>query len=222
LSNEIKVKICGQTSLADADMSIALGADFIGVVYQVEASIRSLEMEAARPIFEKHRDRAFLLTWNAPLEEIVDAVMELDPYAIQLTGNETPEDLAALKDETGGVIYKSIHLPPAGGDTAETPDSILERMKLYVEAGADGFVLDTVAGGLYGGTGEQSDWELASQITASSPAPIFIAGGINPENVAQAAAMPGILGVDMASGVESEKGIKSKEKIEGLFAALGR
>ncbi|MDH5637135.1 MAG: phosphoribosylanthranilate isomerase [Nitrospinota bacterium] len=218
----MKVKICGQTSLADADLSVRMGADYIGVVFEVESSPRSLDMEKARPIFEKHRDRTFLLTCDASLEKIGNAAMELDPYAIQLTGQETPEDVANLKDEAGGVVFKSIHLPPAGEEGAESPEQILERMKLYVEAGVDGFVLDTSTGGLSGGTGTKSDWAVAARITAASPAQIFIAGGINAENAAEAAAMPNIYGIDLASGAESETGVKSEEKLAALFAALGR
>ncbi|MDH5511112.1 MAG: phosphoribosylanthranilate isomerase [Nitrospinota bacterium] len=217
----MKVKICGQTSLADADLSVRMGADYIGVVYQVEASPRSLDMERARPIFEKHRDRAFLLTCDASLEEIGNAVMALDPYAIQLTGKETPEDVASLKEEAGGMVFKSIHLPPAGIEAAESSEQILERMKLFVEAGVDGFVLDTSTGGHYGGTGTKNDWALAGLITAASPAPVFIAGGINAENAAEAAAMPNIYGIDLASGVEAEMGVKSEEKLAALFTALG-
>ena len=216
----VKVKICGQTSLADAALSIKAGADYIGVVLQAPSSPRSLDLDAAEQIFHAHGKRAFLLTLDMPQDQLEDAAMRLDPYALQLTGNETPEYLAAVKDALGGLVFKSIHLPPAG-EGAVDPDAILASMALYAEAGAEGFVLDTATGGLHGGTGVKSDWTLAAAIISKAPAPVFIAGGINPENAAQAAALPGVYGIDLASGVESSKGVKSAEKLQALFAALG-
>ena len=215
----VKVKICGQTSLADAALSIEAGADFIGVVIEVASSPRSLEADAAEPIFQAHGRRTFLLTCDMPQDRLEETAMRLDPYALQLTGDETPEYVAAIKDSLGGLVFKSIHLPPAGEGSAD-PEAILAAMASYAQAGADGFVLDTATGGLQGGTGVKSDWTLAAAITAKAPAPVFIAGGINPQNAAQAAALPGIYGIDLASGVESSKGVKSAEKLGELFAAL--
>ena len=220
MTNRIKVKICGQTSLADAGMSIRLGADFIGVVYKVPSSPRSLDMAAAEPIFREHGGQAFLLTCDMPQDQLEEAAMRLDPYALQLTGNETPEALSAIKDSMGGIVFKTLHLPPAGSGEPCDPADILATMKLYADAGADGFVLDVSADGKSGGTGAQSDWALAAKITAEAPCPVFIAGGISPENVLEAAALPGVMGIDLASGVESAKGVKSGEKLAALFGRL--
>lgn len=219
MTGSVKVKICGQTSLADAALSIEAGADFIGVVIEVAASPRSLDAGAAEPIFHAHGSRAFLLTCDMPQDRLEETAMRLDPYALQLTGDESPEYLGAIKDALGGLVFKSIHLPPAGEGSAD-PDAILAAMARYAGAGADGFVLDTATGGLRGGAGVKSDWTLAAAITAKAPAPVFIAGGINPDNAAQAAALPGVYGIDLASGVESSKGVKSAQKLAALFAAL--
>ena len=219
MESKVKVKLCGQTSLAGADLSLKMGADYIGVALEVESSPRSLSLEAARPIFEEHRAHAFLLTCHMPLEKLEEAVMELDPYAVQLTGNESPEDLAALKDAIGGLVYKSIHLAPEGAGQ-RTPEEILAQMEAYAASGADGFVLDTASEGKFGGTGAKSDWALAAKIIAASSQPVFIAGGINPQNISEAAAIPGVYGVDLASGVESAPGVKDEAKLTALFSAL--
>lgn len=219
----VKVKICGQTSADDCRMSLDAGADYLGVVFEVEASPRSLDFDRAAPIFDAFRSRTFLLTLNRTADDpLVETIARLNPLALQLTGQEPPETVAQMKARTGAPVYKSIHLPPKGIGDEPDLDAMVATLKRYADAGADGFVLDTAARGLFGGTGVQSDWSVATALVARAPGPVFIAGGINPDNVAEAAAIPGVFGVDMASGVESGKGIKSRDKLAQLFARLGR
>lgn len=219
----MKVKICGQTSFKDADISLKHGADFIGVVMDVDWSSRSLSAIDAQPIFDAHRSKAFLLTFNMDTTPALETVTErLDPYAIQLTGQETLETVAFVKTVTDRLIFKSIHLSPADGVKVSDPGVILRLMDGYFRAGADGFVLDTTVNGMYGGTGVRHDWELAGKIAKPAPCPVFLAGGINPENVAEALSVPGIYGIDLASGVESDKGVKSEEKLKALFEAINK
>ena len=217
----MKVKICGQTNLADCEMSIRLGADFLGVVVNVDWSTRSRTIVEATPIFEKFADRTFLLTFNEKVDESYRAmVKKLDPYALQLTGQETPGQVTAIKELTGKPLFKSIHLHPedSGGD--DDPTKVLELIKLYINAGADGFILDTATGGKYGGTGQKSDWEKAAVVIEAVDAPVFLAGGIGPDNVGKAITIPGVYGLDMASGVESSKGVKSEKKLQKLFEVI--
>ncbi|VAX24501.1 Phosphoribosylanthranilate isomerase [hydrothermal vent metagenome] len=219
----MKIKICGQTSVKDADMSLDHGADFIGAVMDVDWSPRSLNEKQIRPIFAAQRERAFLLTFNAEITPALEKTIEsLDPYAIQLTGRETFETVAFIKSVTSRLIFKSIHLFPADGEKASDPEMILRLMDGYSKAGADGFVLDTAVKGMYGGTGVTNDWSIAAMIAKSAPGPVFLAGGINPENVVEASGVPYIYGIDLASGVESAKGVKSGEKLISLFGAINK
>jgi phosphoribosylanthranilate isomerase len=218
--SRIKIKICGQTSLADCEMSVRHGADYLGVVLDVRWSARSLDVEAAEPIFRKYGPRTFLLLFNrSPDDGILDAVRFLKPYAIQLTGKETPETAGAIQRAAGVPVFKSIHLPPVGEGEADA-GSLIAMMKEYDEAGVDGFVLDTSSGGMYGGTGKRSDWTTAAEVVRHAPLPVFLAGGINPDNVAEAVRVPGIYGVDLASGVEEAKGKKSEEKVKRLIQEI--
>ncbi len=220
---EVKVKICGQTSVDDCRMSLAAGADYLGVVFEVVSSPRSLDFERAAPIFDAFRARTFLLTLNRTADDtLVETIARLNPLALQLTGLEPPETVAQMKARTKAPVYKSIHLPPAGEGEEPDLDAMSAMLKRYGDAGVDGFVLDTAAKGLFGGTGVRSDWSVATILVARAPAPVFIAGGINPDNVADAASIPGVFGVDMASGVEVSKGKKSAEKLARLFVRLGR
>jgi len=216
----MKIKICGQTSLDDCLMSIRYGADYIGVVLNVDWSARSLDIARARPIFEKLADRAFMLTFNMPLEpDAAEAAAALEPYAIQLTGQETPAHVSALRELTKRKVFKSIHLSAEGGGR-DDPGAVVALMNEYTNAGVDGFILDTAVKEKFGGTGVKSDWAVAGQIAAAAPRPVFLAGGVNPGNVAEAARVPGVYGIDLASGVETAPGVKSEEKLRALFSAL--
>lgn len=212
----MKVKICGQTSVNDCRMSVRFGADFLGVVHDVEWSKRSLDLAQARPIFEEFGQRAFLLTFDMDPARLAEAAAGLSPCALQLTGRETPENAARVREATGLPVYKSIHLS-AEGQGNDRPEDIAARMRDYAAAGIDGFVLDTAARGMFGGTGVKSDWGVAVRIIEEAPAPVLLAGGINPDNVAVAVAVPGVYGIDLASGVESVPGVKSEEKLAALF-----
>lgn len=216
----VKIKICGQTSLADCEMSVRLGADYLGVVLDVPWSARSLSVDEAEPIFHKFGQKTFLLLFNrAPDDGMLDAVRLLKPYAIQLTGKETPETAGAIQRAAGIPVFKSIHLPPVGEGEADT-GALIAQMEEYDEAGVDGFVLDTSSGGMYGGTGKRSDWKTAAEVVKRAPLPVFLAGGINPDNVAEAVNVSGIYGIDLASGVEETKGKKSEEKIKRLIRQI--
>ena len=204
-------------------MSVRHGADFIGAVIDVDWSSRSLSANEAQPIFDAHRSRAFLLTFNMDIGPALEKMIEsVDPYAIQLTGQETFETVAFVKTVTNRLIFKSVHLSPEDGVIVGDPDVILRLMDEYSRAGADGFVLDTAVKGMYGGTGVKNDWSLAGKIAKQAPGPVLLAGGINKENVAEALSVPGIYGIDLASGVESDKGVKSEEKLKALFEEINK
>jgi phosphoribosylanthranilate isomerase len=203
-------------------MSVGHGADHLGVVLDVAWSVRSLTVETATPIFRKFGDRTFLLLFDrSPDDGMLDAVQALNPCAIQLTGRETPETAGAIRSAVGRPVYKSIHLPPMGEGTPDMAP-IVDSMKKYAAAKVDGFILDTSSGGMYGGTGKRSDWAMAARLVSASPLPVFLAGGISPDNVAEAMKIPGIYGIDLASGVESAKGKKSEEKVIRLFEEIRR
>ena len=213
----MKVKICGQTSLGDCNMAMKHGADFVGVVVDVEWSPRSLDINRATPIFDNHKDHCFLLTYNMNLKpELKDCMVALKPYALQLTGQESTSDVEQIKSKMDVLVYKSIHLN-AQGNNNENPNTILARMEEFILAGVDGFVLDTASRGMFGGTGVKSDWDLAGLIIEKCQVPLFLAGGINSSNVAEAIGMPGLYGIDLASGVEDKKGEKSEAKVRTFF-----
>ena len=223
----MKIKICGQTRIEDIEYSFQQGASLCGVVVEVPSSKRTMTIQNALPLFERFRNRLFALTANADDQLIAEIAERLMPTAIQLTANESTESVYKIKSSHDISLFKSIHLPVEGDQTEDTDDSktesiaseILERMKRYIASGVDGFVLDTSVPKLFGGSGKKSDWKIAKKIIDSTDYKIFLAGGIGPDNVADAARL-NPYAIDLASGVEVSPGVKSKEKIDLLFTAL--
>lgn len=214
-------KICGNTSVEDCRLALSLGADFVGVVVEVERSPRSVSLEKAAGIFSAFPGRAVLLSFQAGLDWHAEAVRRLNPAAIQMTGEEGPDAVEEVRRMGSCPVWKSIHLP-ARGDNPPDPQVLVDRIELYKTAGSDLIVLDTSnrKAGLFGGTGLPSDWDLACRVVRSSPLPVFLAGGIGPDNVVEAVRKVNPHGVDLASGVESEKGKKSPEKLARFFENL--
>ncbi len=213
----MKIKLCGQTREEDIAFSLESGADICGVVIEVPSSKRSMKFEDAEQLFRKFPGKIAALTANAD-DALYARIAGLKPAALQLTADAAPEQAAGLIKKYGFVIWKSLHLPVQSAK-GKPVDAFLERIREYTEAGCGAIVLDSCTPDCYGGSGVRCDWNLAGKIIAESTADIFLAGGINPENIAEAAAL-NPYGIDLASGVEVSPGIKSKDKIRALFAAL--
>jgi phosphoribosylanthranilate isomerase len=224
-ASDYKVKLCGTASVEDALLAQRHGADYIGVVLEVDFSERSRSVAQAQTMVEALSTPVVILTFNRSVEWVVEAFQETGAAAVQLLGQEPPDAVAALKRHIGGEVWKSLYLPPV----EETSDSfnlseLRRQMNRYAVAGADRLLLDTAAfvGGKhrFGGTGRTSDWNLARRLILESPLPTFLSGGITPENVAQACREIQPYGVDLCSGVESERGRRDPTKTAALFEAL--
>ena len=225
----MKVKLCGQTRADDIRFSFESGADLCGVVLEVASSPRSMSIESAKPLFDEFGEKLFALTANAeaegplPMDLYKTIAVTLKPAAIQLTADETVETVKQIIETVGLKVFKSLHLPQKGsaGSTggSGSAEDFIKMMERYVTSGVSGFVLDTRVPKMYGGSGVKSDWSLARTVIEAASAEVFLAGGISPENVLEAASLNPD-GIDLASGVEESPGIKSRKKIEALFKAL--
>jgi phosphoribosylanthranilate isomerase len=219
-----KVKICGVTSVEDARLAAEAGADYVGVVVEVGYSPRSLPAEEAGEIFREEGVEKVALLMGASEEDFCRIVGLLWPHAVQLVGEEEPEEVRRLAERGGAAIWKSVHLPPAGTGGPRSSSDVLDRIDAYQEAGAEMVVLDTMdrQGGVvrYGGTGIRSDWEMAREVVAASPLPVLLAGGLGPANVIEAIQQVRPFGLDMASGVEREVGKKDEEKVRAVVRAV--
>ncbi len=193
-----RVKICGVTRVEDAELAIELGADFLGLNFY-PASPRCLDLASARRIASRVEDRVRLVgvTVNAEarlIEEILPLV-EL----VQFHGEEDAESLRPWARRAIKVLRPE----------AEEADPV----ELYPDVW--GFLLEPRRPG-YGGSGRP--WDYASARRPATDRPVFVAGGIDPDNVRQAAA--GAWGIDVCSGVESKPGIKDAGLMKRLFSEL--
>ncbi|SEH18543.1 phosphoribosylanthranilate isomerase [Sphingopyxis sp. YR583] len=205
------VKICGLTTPQAVDDAIRLGATHIGLVHY-EPSQRHVDLKTAAELRKRAGSRAkvALLLVNASQKLTGDALGMVRPDIIQFHGNETPEWLAVVKRLVPAEIWKAVGLKDAG---------TLERMQKY-HGIADRILFDAPAAALPGGTGTRFDWSLLKNHRHTMD--WGIAGGLTPDNVAEAIAATGAPLVDVSSGVESAPGVKDVDKIAAFLKAAGR
>jgi phosphoribosylanthranilate isomerase len=201
-----RVKICGVTRLADAELAVELGAWAVGMVFY-PASRRRCELAEAEMIGASLRRRVELagVFVNAPLEEIAQVSERVGLTLVQLHGDEGPAFCAEVARRTGARTIKAASV--RGLFTVRD----LERFH------TDFHLLDGHSPGLRGGTGERFDWSLLSR--RRSKLPLILGGGLDAENVAAAIATTRPFAVDVASGVEAEPGIKDPQRMRSFFAA---
>jgi phosphoribosylanthranilate isomerase len=226
--NICKVKICGTTSVDDALMIAEAGADYSGIAVEIPHSERAVSVEKAAAIVRATPIPSVALFIDMPIEFIESAVETIKPFTIQLLGHESPEFVAKLKKLRGTKqspcqVWKSICLP-VKGQAQICINDIKNQMDSFVSAGADALLLDTVdvSGNKlrFGGTGKTSDWNIARELVKEFKTPVFLAGGINPDNVREAIQTVRPYGIDLCSGVESAKGKRDREKVNRLMRNL--
>lgn len=200
----VEIKICGITRPADARAADEAGADFIGFVFY-PGSPRHVEPGQAREILAaaalKNAKPVGVFVNERP-GAVAAAVRELGLYAAQLHGDEQAPDYRGL----GIRIWRAVRF--AGSNPAPQPEDWPQ---------AERFVVDAAAGGLYGGSGAKADWAAAR--TLAQRAPVMLAGGLTPRNVAEAIAAVEPLGVDVSGGVETRPGIKDAELVRAFARA---
>jgi tRNA threonylcarbamoyl adenosine modification protein YjeE len=211
-----KVKICGTTSVESAKMAVDAGADYLGVLVNVGISERSLNIEQAKIVAESSNIPVMTLLYNMSVDDISHVVDEIKPHGVHLLGNTPVENVYELKKRLDCQIWLTVYLPVKGQGEIDV-EGIKELMRSYESAGADVIVIDTVSLGRFGGTGKTADWDIAKDFIEFVQIPVFLAGGINPENVREAIIKVDPYGVDLASGVESSKCNRDPEKVKKLM-----
>lgn len=214
------VKICGITSIHDAQLAADAGADYIGVLVDVAVSERTRSTAEASEIASASPVPTVILLYNRTTSDIEKVVAQTHPFAVQLLGQESPQQVEELKRTVSCQLWKSVYLPAGSPENVDIP-AVQDEMKAYRDAGADFLLFDSVDMSLekprYGGTGKTCDWNVAAELITDSPLPVFFAGGIRPENVKAAIETIRPQGIDLCSGVEASKGIKDPQKLERLI-----
>ena len=192
------IKICGITSLGDAQVAHLAGADAIGLMMYKNSS-RYLDLLKAREIYDSINQQVqVVLVFVDQSEEYVNECLDLMPNAIaQFHGSETPEYCRSFKKD----FIKAI--------------SIREEFNLeaaYEEfSGVKILLLDSYNPVTFGGSGNKFNWDL---IQNRHQLPFILAGGLNPDNVIEALSGINCTGVDVSSSVESSPGKKDPYKVQ--------
>ena len=205
------LKICGTTTLADAEMSARAGADALGIIVNHAVSPRHVAIENARAIAGDVAASVPIVavSVNQSLEALEAIAAQLHPLALQLHGDESPELVRQLVARDY-VVWKAL-----SGDAA----TLRQHARIYTDAGAVALLIDaretTASGVVYGGTGHVADWNAARALVDDGFR-VILAGGLTPENVARAIETVRPWGVDVVSGVEARKGVKDAEKVRAF------
>ena len=200
----IKVKICGVRTAEDAMKCVACGADAVGML--LAASPRRITIGQAADIVKKLPPFVTPVVVMMPsvAEEAVEAAGAIGPGAIQLQGDEPPQMLLQIKKALPQIkLIKAVHVG-GGGE--------IDKARAY-EGIADAILLDTMSPNR-GGSGLTHDWAISGKIALSVKAPVVLAGGLSPSNVAEAVRTVKPFAVDVASGVERNGRVKDITLIE--------
>lgn len=199
-----RVKVCGITNRQDALDAIRHGADAIGLVFY-PPSPRCVTPGQAAAIVERLPPFVTVvgLFVDASREAIGEVLARVRVDLMQFHGSESPEHCAAH----GRPYIKALRV-------REGMDLLAERQRY---AGASALLLDAYQPGVPGGTGQAFDWDL---IPASLGREVILAGGLTPENVAEAVRRVRPYAVDVSGGVEREKGRKDAGKIAAFMRGV--
>lgn len=197
-----KVKICGITNCADALAACDAGADAIGFVFAEEARARGRYMSPDDVVKIVDKLPPFVLTVAVTVNEQPQRLMEYLEFVdrVQLCGDERVEDCVAVGDRAIKAFRVDAQFNPA----------------VMMGYPTSAYLLDAYAPGKHGGTGETCDWALARQAVAMGR-PVILAGGLTPENVADAVRQVRPYAVDVSGGVESTPGKKDHERIRSFI-----
>jgi phosphoribosylanthranilate isomerase len=207
---QVRVKICGITSPADAERAAALGADMIGLNFYPK-SPRCIDEAAARTILQvlPASVTPVALFVNESLALMQRTIDALDLRTVQIHGDLSEGLLAGFECIPAFAVRDSVSLAHI---TAE-----VERLRSLGVA-PSAILVDAHVPGQYGGTGQTAPWQLLADFKPAVP--LILAGGLTPENVAEAIRIVRPYAVDVASGVESAPGKKDHDKMKRFIDAV--
>lgn len=199
------IKICGIKTLKDALAAIHAGADYLGFNFYPK-TVRYIEKETCAKITSvlkrEHPNIKLIGVFvNSSADEVKNILETCSLDLAQLHGDETPQIFAQLAPRA----FKAFRGIPAG-------------IEGYERKEAPALLVDASVKGLYGGSGVTADWSAAAELAKRYP--LLLAGGLTPENVADAVRQVKPWGVDVASGVESAPGEKDAGRIKAFVQAV--
>lgn len=202
---QIKLKVCGITSPEDARAAVDCGAEFLGFNFY-RKSPRYISPESAKAIIEQLPRQIIsvgIFVNEAQPQDVIEILETSGAQMAQLHGDESVEYCSAVGAER---VIRALRV----GDDFDV------RQVLNYPAAA--ILLDAFDKKLYGGTGKTANWEVARE--AAKLTRLFLAGGLSPENIAEAIRAVEPFAVDVNSGVEISPGVKDADKLKKLKEEL--
>jgi phosphoribosylanthranilate isomerase len=221
-----RVKICGITTVEDAAHALLCGADFLGFIFY-PPSPRGITIPEAAELMATLRQRADTgpllrrpdrprlvgVFVNESAAAVADTLNACGLDLAQLSGDEQPEVVADAASPLAGRAYQALR-PQSTTGAAEAA----ARYSAPTSDSSPTLLLDTYHPALRGGTGETVDWHLAAELRHLTPR-LMLAGGLSPDNVAEAVRQVRPFAVDVASGVEAGPGRKDPDKVRRFITA---
>ena len=202
------VKICGITTLADARYCAGAGVDYLGFI-QYPPSPRYIDPDEAKGIIEWLYGPSYVGVFVNEPADLVNEIAEHAGFShVQIHGDHPVEYFEALEKPA----IKAFSIYP------DTKEDDIERACEQYASHVYAFLMDTGKAGMWGGTGETFDWNIVGPAVAAHR--VFLAGGLNPENVGNAIETLHPYGIDLSSGVEAEPGVKDFDLLAALFEAV--
>lgn len=204
------VKICGVSNAIDAMNAVKYGADAVGFVMGGKVLPPEVEPHAqtVRKIIKSFPENvdSFIVTHLKEVDDIIALAEYVNSTGIQVSEDIGVEKLKQLRQRTKKKIIKTVVVKD---------ESSIEKLKSF-EPYCDFILLDSMVGGYVGGTGSTNDWELCKNLIDAADKPVFIAGGLTPENVEGAIKKTSPQGTDVSTGVStySEKYLRKDRKDE--------
>jgi len=207
----VQAKICGLSTPETVDVAVEAGAGFVGFVTFPRSPRHIESLDLLKALGARVPSRVIRVGLFVDADDaLIDVRLATGAIdMLQLHGAETAERVAALKARTGKPVIKAIKV----ADPAD-----VERGIAAYAGVADRLMFDAADGTLPGGNAKAFDWTFLSGRTV--PLPWFLAGGLNPGNVAEAVRVTGARAVDVSSGVEAARGVKSTELIRAFLGAV--
>ena len=204
MSRHTRVKVCGLTRKRDLRAAVDAGADCLGAIVDVSVDTpREVSPDRASDLFGAAPPgvSTVLVTMAATTGRVRELVERVEPDAVQLHGGTSPRRVLRVGSELSVDVIVAVD--------ADAP----EDLRRY-DGVADALLVDSLDDAGAGGTGETHDWTRTAEAVADLDAPVFLAGGLTPDNVAEAVRTVEPYAVDVASGVErGNDGLKQTDAV---------
>jgi phosphoribosylanthranilate isomerase len=215
------IKICGNTNLSDSQHAASSGASALGFIFAPSPRRVTIEqVRAISPHLPRNVERYGVFV-NATLDEIITTVEEADLTGVQLHANGDPELPGRLRENVTGFRLSIISVLAFNDHLGAQIEALARHAAHDSDSGGsvDAVLVDSRNALGHGGTGTRYDWHAAQQHFrgAASHLRIVAAGGLDPDNVAEAIQIMNPWGVDVATGVEAGPGRKDPARVAAFI-----